>query len=388
MIQIIINTNKDNIILSFNKFDSIYEIKHKLYKKYNYKIEDQILTFSGKICDEDKSLYYYNIENNSILSLSFKLKGGFIFSIISFIFKFFNMLLTPIIALFDLIGFNILSWILLFMAIIIFFMVLLSGVIPLISNGLYITLKEVIGNLNTSLNNYIEGIDSFIIQLILRVFYLSYWLISQMILLFVSYGFVYLIVAYISGLLFYKLSYKLTGKDCSSIKESEKSVEKIGYTFALIYYGLKMNIFEPIIFALTSLPECFKPTALIFFFKKIKSFGYIIKGLLQPLFWFLPINKVIVIFQEKLGDILDIIYNYSTDPVNYNNPNYPDFINILKKSEFAHSIIINIYNNLCKYGDKDILNLKDMIFNGTYAGVFAIVAYIFLTFWNLWNVIF
>lgn len=73
---ILIKYNIKNIYLSVSPSYNIEKIKDLINIKINNKYKKYNLYFLGKKLDNNKTLYDYNIENNSILNLNFDLKGG------------------------------------------------------------------------------------------------------------------------------------------------------------------------------------------------------------------------------------------------------------------------------------------------------------------------
>jgi hypothetical protein len=287
MIQIIINDSiKNNILLEINENNSVYEIKYLLYKKYNYKIEKFLLIFGGKILEDEKPLTYYNIENNSTIDILFKIKGG------------------------NMIGYDLIINIILVLLILIFIIVfLLTGIIPLIAEYMYTNTSNFLNILNEKINDYIINIDSLPLQTLYRILHLIYIIITKCILFLASFGFIYLIVSYMTSFVLFILSNKILGKECDSMKTSKETGYYIGLFYMLVYYGLKLNIFLPIVLLIDKLPECFKPTDII----KNILIGLSknqrltpVRIILTPLFLIFPsLLKIINMLSDKVNDNID-----------------------------------------------------------------------------------
>ena len=72
--NIIIRSNND-ISINIHKYSSIYHLRSEIENRIN--IKDYYLEYSGKILlDENKSLEYYGIKENSLIDLKSRIKGG------------------------------------------------------------------------------------------------------------------------------------------------------------------------------------------------------------------------------------------------------------------------------------------------------------------------
>lgn len=70
----ILGTNKINIKVQIN--DTIESVKIKIQELQDIPIEQQRLIFNRKRLENDKQLWYYGIQNGSILGLKPHLRGG------------------------------------------------------------------------------------------------------------------------------------------------------------------------------------------------------------------------------------------------------------------------------------------------------------------------
>ena len=102
-IQILIQSyNGKTIVESFSKSTKIYEILDIL-KKHNVSNESIYLTFNSKILKKSNTLQQYNIENNDILFLNSRIKGGVFPIIIAVLILIMTFMITFLILLEDLI---------------------------------------------------------------------------------------------------------------------------------------------------------------------------------------------------------------------------------------------------------------------------------------------
>ena len=62
MIEIFIFLDK-SYLFQINPFESIYNLKEKIYKKLNVPIDQQILHYNGNILKNNKTLIEYQITN-------------------------------------------------------------------------------------------------------------------------------------------------------------------------------------------------------------------------------------------------------------------------------------------------------------------------------------
>ena len=76
--KIFINYNNINNPIIINNYSSINSILNQYLENYNIKgsIYDYYLDYNGKYLSNDYSLEKYNIEENEILNLNSKLRGG------------------------------------------------------------------------------------------------------------------------------------------------------------------------------------------------------------------------------------------------------------------------------------------------------------------------
>lgn len=61
------------ISLNFNSYDTIFIVKHKILEETNIPINQQILTFNGKLLENNQTIHYYSIPTGSIIHLVLRL---------------------------------------------------------------------------------------------------------------------------------------------------------------------------------------------------------------------------------------------------------------------------------------------------------------------------
>jgi hypothetical protein len=67
--------NGQTIVLEIDMNDTIRKLKHKIYEKEGIPIETQRLTFLANILEDDQTISYYNIQNESTLHLILRQPG-------------------------------------------------------------------------------------------------------------------------------------------------------------------------------------------------------------------------------------------------------------------------------------------------------------------------
>jgi ubiquitin len=65
------------ITLDVDPTDRIADVKDKIYDKEGIPSEQQRLIFAKKQLENDNTLQDYSVQNNSVLSLVIRLRGGF-----------------------------------------------------------------------------------------------------------------------------------------------------------------------------------------------------------------------------------------------------------------------------------------------------------------------
>ena len=65
-----------NIIFDVNPTTTILEVKEKINVRQGIPLDQQRLLFNEIILEDDKTLDYYNIKENSIIYLLLKIRGG------------------------------------------------------------------------------------------------------------------------------------------------------------------------------------------------------------------------------------------------------------------------------------------------------------------------
>lgn len=171
-----------------NPYESIYSIKHNLN---NF----QTLYHNGFILDDHKCLKYYNITENSSLYFSNGLKGGF-----------------------DV--FYIIVWFIYIICILLYFLILISGLLPVIAHVYDYILLWTIRKFGSLL-----GIDNN------NIFKLFTWSFSFVLRIFIVYFFVYAFTSFAMLFLFYNYY----GDVCKTMKTSNLLGYIVSITFIIIY---------------------------------------------------------------------------------------------------------------------------------------------------------
>lgn len=295
-IKLIIKFNNKNYNIIINRYSSIYSLKYEIYKKINIDIKKQRLFYLNKYLNNNKSLYYYNLDNNIIIDLKINsLKGGklnknfFCNNIGKWIGWFFGMILT-----------YLLFW---------------FGLIPIISDsvlGIFNNLRDIfISLLYTFKSKYLlkiyaayrlityrylgfsqlsnivntNAITRTISNGLAYVIFYLYNLIANSISKIFLFIFLYIILSY----LILPVSYSLKKKNnkcsekefCTSLRESSK----IGWLLSIIYISIYLYFRSPNYFI-------FLPTTIL----NIKIFK---EKNLRDLLTSIPIA----------GDVLNIIFS-------------------------------------------------------------------------------
>ncbi|CAG8616881.1 18900_t:CDS:1 [Acaulospora morrowiae] len=78
VMQVFVRTTRDKIITIYIKpSDTILHLKQEIFKKDpDSKVENQRLVFGAKPLDDDYTLSYYDIKNESVLYMVLRLHGG------------------------------------------------------------------------------------------------------------------------------------------------------------------------------------------------------------------------------------------------------------------------------------------------------------------------
>lgn len=194
MIQILIYNDKTYTI-KVNEYISVLNLKEKIYQLSNINIHDQILYHNGKILSDNMTLKESNIINNSIIHLNKKILGGF-----------------------D--TFSILMWIIYVVLLLIYLLLLISGILPVIAHGYEYILEwslKKLGSLFGIANNKAYVIFIWILTFILRILIIYY--------------FVYAITTFI----IFPIIYSKKDKLCSSFQLSNKFGWIVALVFIIIY---------------------------------------------------------------------------------------------------------------------------------------------------------
>jgi len=75
-ITIIITTGQLNIPLSIHVNSKVIIVKEEIQRSMHINTNEQLLSFGGKVLEEQKRLHYYCIHDSSILRLSRLMRGG------------------------------------------------------------------------------------------------------------------------------------------------------------------------------------------------------------------------------------------------------------------------------------------------------------------------
>jgi len=75
-ITVIITTGQLNIPLSIHVNSKVIIVKEEMQRRMHIKINEQLLSFGGKVLEDQKHLHYYCIHDSSFLRLSHLLRGG------------------------------------------------------------------------------------------------------------------------------------------------------------------------------------------------------------------------------------------------------------------------------------------------------------------------
>jgi len=75
-ITVIITTGQLNIPLSIHVNSKVIIVKEEMQRRMHIKINEQLLSFGGKVLEDQKHLHYYCIHDSSFLRLSHFLRGG------------------------------------------------------------------------------------------------------------------------------------------------------------------------------------------------------------------------------------------------------------------------------------------------------------------------
>lgn len=194
MVYILINYNK-SFGIKINEYESIYNLKEKIFEITKIDIDDQILYFNGILLDNNKTIIENNIIDNSILYLNKKIIGGI-----------------------D--TFSILMWLIYIVCLLIYFLLLISGILPVIAHSYEYILEwslKKIGEI-TKLNNY-------------KVYDIIIWILTFIIRIAISYYFVYAL----SSFIIFPIVYSLKDKLCPSLTTSNKFGKIIAIVFIIIY---------------------------------------------------------------------------------------------------------------------------------------------------------
>ena len=75
--QIFVNhLNGNTVCLDVKLCDSIGDVKAMIYDNLCIPVDDQVLVYGGRLLENGRSLFEYNIQKESTLHLSFRLRGG------------------------------------------------------------------------------------------------------------------------------------------------------------------------------------------------------------------------------------------------------------------------------------------------------------------------
>lgn len=269
----------ESFSININHVESIYNLKEKIREKTNIKTEEQILYHNGKLLNDDISILESNILNNDTIYLSKIINGGF---------DSFSLLLVLVYLI----------------CIMIYILLLLSGLIPIISHIysylLEWIMKKFVGLFKLGDNRYVMAIV---------------WIIIFIIKIFIIYFFMYAFSAF----LIFPLVYYFKDHLCNSFRISSDFGFILSLSFVILY-GLLSIPDEVLAFAryigdLSVYADLITSPFLSFLqeFADIGKFGafYAIPYIGTP---FLEgYHSAISIAAELLKDGVDLISDYNCD---------------------------------------------------------------------------
>ena len=144
-IQVFIN----NDVLDISPFSSVYSLKDKIkkIKKYiNIPFENINLHYQGKLLSDKKSLFFYNIEENSNIDLILTVKGG------------------------D--SSHLQLYLIYFLVVILYLTFIISGLPPILANSFFYIFKNTLLSIFTKIPEWIINISSFIFLNISLIFFI------------------------------------------------------------------------------------------------------------------------------------------------------------------------------------------------------------------------
>ena len=70
------NLNGNTFCLNVKHSDSIADVKAMISEMHGIPVDDQVLVYGGSLLENGRSLFEYNIQKQSTLHLSLRLRGG------------------------------------------------------------------------------------------------------------------------------------------------------------------------------------------------------------------------------------------------------------------------------------------------------------------------
>lgn len=204
---------------NFNKFQSIYSIKEDInnnFLKKSVKASQISLIYNGKILDDNKTLYHYNVKNTDSIKVNLKKKGGETAASVGLLVL--GIFVTLILIVFIIIG-------------ILPFLSFLFSKIFIKGFTLILDFLRSLTSQNNFLNSFIATVKSIIIPVISFIFYyFGLIVIIYFIVFFCIYGI-----------------YNFIYKDCRAFKAAGM-VAKVTVLFLVLFYilGNLPNIFNKI----------------------------------------------------------------------------------------------------------------------------------------------
>lgn len=185
----------ESFSININQVESIHNLKEKIKEKTNIKIEEQILYHNGKLLNDDISIFESNILNNDTIHLSKIITGGF-----------------------D--SFSILLLLAYLIFIMLYILLLLSGLIPIISHVYSYILEWII---TRAVNLFNLGKNRYVIALV--------WIVMFIIKVFIIYFFMYAFSAF----LIFPIVYYFKDHLCGSFRISNDFGFILSLSFVILY---------------------------------------------------------------------------------------------------------------------------------------------------------